>query len=476
MALKENLISIAKNLCDKILVGKSLFNKYISKILSPQKNLIAFVIVFFAAALSWQAIPDYRTDHRFYLPKLSSEQISNTLPVLKSSFISDTTQNFVHAASMTELPDGRLLAAWLNGSREGGGDVVISGANYDPKADVWGENFELISIAKVQQHLDRNVRKLGNPVLTTLPNGRVVMYYVSVAVGGWAGSSINTVYSDDSGVTWSPTKKIITSPFFNISTLVKGNPVLYSDGSIGLPVYHEFIGKFAEFLRLTSDGKLIEKTRLTYGNHSLQPVVVPINQTEATALMRYAGKGERRMLITKTRDSGRSWKAERKTTIPNPNSALTALRLDDGSLISVVNDLNRYRYRLSLYRSTDEGESWQKLHMFDNSENHQVEPLCADNSNRCSNGFNWPQFSRETYTPLLKADFLASVGENRQHLVDEYLGHMDARVCRGSRCRFQYDYPYLIQSSQGDFHLLYSWNKSFIKHVQFNRAWLESLI
>jgi hypothetical protein len=43
-------------------------------------------------------------------------------------------------------------------------------------------------------------------------------------------------------------------------------------------------------------------------------------------------------------------------------------------------------------------------------------------------------------------------------------------------CTFQFDYPYLIESSDGNFHLAYTWNKSFIKYVSFNRAWLENLL
>ena len=33
-------------------------------------------------------------------------------------------------------------------------------------------------------------------------------------------------------------------------------------------------------------------------------------------------------------------------------------------------------------------------------------------------------------------------------------------------------YPHLIRTSNGDFHLLYTWARTDIKHVRFNRAWL----
>ena len=55
----------------------------------------------------------------------------------------------------------------------------------------------------------------------------------------------------------------------------------------------------------------------------------------------------------------------------------------------------------------------------------------------------------------------------------ESLGNLDERVCKNSGCEFQYEYPYFAKSADGFYHLVYSWNNSFIKHVSFNDAWLE---
>ena len=43
----------------------------------------------------------------------------------------------------------------------------------------------------------------------------------------------------------------------------------------------------------------------------------------------------------------------------------------------------------------------------------------------------------------------------------------------GQGCGFEFSYPYLIQARNGDFHLVYTWNRSFIKHVRFTPAWLD---
>ena len=37
----------------------------------------------------------------------------------------------------------------------------------------------------------------------------------------------------------------------------------------------------------------------------------------------------------------------------------------------------------------------------------------------------------------------------------------------------EYSYPWIVQDRDGDVHVLYTWGRSRIKHVRFNRAWLE---
>ncbi len=448
------------------------------------------LIVLLATVVAWTIVPTPDTERGFIpikameapLQGMVAEETSTvSVPIIENQFISDTTDKYVHAASVTELQDGRLLAVWVSGTREGAGDVVIAGANYNPNSQLWEDNFNLVTLASARADLGRFTRKLGNPVVTTLPNGRIMLFYVSVSIGGWAGSSINVTYSDDQGMSWSRSQKIITSPLFNISTLVKGNPILFADGSIGLPVYHEFIGKFGELLHIDNEGRLLEKIRLNYGKHSLQPVIIPRKSDEATVLMRHAvKKGEGRVLLTQIDNAGNVWEPVRKTDIPNPNSAVTGIRIDDGSILAVVNDLDVYRHRLSLYRSTDEGENWTKLHSFDASHEADPEPgagECSKGHHRsCVNPLGLPIFEPSYFAKLLESDFLASAGEKRVHLLDDYLTKIDKRHCKKYWCRFKYDYPYIIRSSDGNFHLLYSWNKSFIKHVSFNQAWLETLI
>lgn len=98
----------------------------------------------------------------------------------------------------------------------------------------------MVTREQTQKDLNRYIKKLGNSVVTIDDSKRFWLFYVSVSVGGWTGSSINVKWSDD-GIQWTPAKRLITSPFLNLSTLVKGNPIIYSNGHLLVLAYHEFI-------------------------------------------------------------------------------------------------------------------------------------------------------------------------------------------------------------------------------------------
>src|SRR3546814_6773369 len=80
------------------------------------------------------------------------------------------------------------------------------------------------------------------------------------------------MYSDDLGKTWSTPRQLITTPFLNISTLVRNAPVFHQDGTIGLPVYHEFLGKFAEYLYISPNGEVTRSEEHTSELQSLMRI------------------------------------------------------------------------------------------------------------------------------------------------------------------------------------------------------------
>jgi predicted neuraminidase len=378
-----------------------------------------------------------------------------------SHFASSKLHAQTHASSLIELKDKRVRAFWFSGSREGASDVTINSATFDPALGEWSAEQVVASRATTQRALHRYVAKLGNPVVGRAADGSLRLFYVTVSVGGWAGSSITMMTSTDEGATWSAPRRLITSPFINISTLVKGAPFLYADGSMGLPVYHESFSKFAEMLHLDAAGNVIDKQRLAQaGQGTLQPVVLVKNANEALVLTRYSGSDNPHLARTlSTTDGGRHWSALEKSSFPNPDAALSGTVLQDGRMLAVLNHLEQGRDSLSLMVSADGGHQWKELHRLEEMRVVRGKKLDEAQCLRIVLGLLQSTDKRLAQAP--------------DATLDAYVDSTKNRVRADGGCGFEFSYPYLIQARNGDFHLTYTWNRVFIKHVTFDPVWLN---
>ena len=244
----------------------------------------------------------------------------------ETRIVSGDVPKSVHSATAIEIAGGGIRAFWYGGSREGAKDVAIYSSVFDPSSSSWSPQEVVTTREETARDLERYVKKLGNPVAARDAKGRLWLFYVSVSVGGWSGSAVNFRISEDDGASFGPARRLVASPLLNVGTLVRGPVVSFEDGTIGLPVYHELLGKFGELLRIGPDGNLLEKIRLSHGRSSLQPVVVPVGEHEAVAFLRSSGGSPRRVLAVRTEDGGRTWGDLEPTDLPNPDAAISALR------------------------------------------------------------------------------------------------------------------------------------------------------
>lgn len=416
----------------------------------------AYVALFCLFALAWftHPAPVHSSFALMNPTRAVADQVAK--PIYTSRFASSGLVDFVHSSAVTALPDGSLMTVWFAGTREGASDVQVRSALFDAKTGEWGAEQVLATRDSTQQGTGKYIRKLGNPVIALAPDNRLWLFYVSVSMGGWAGSAVNVMVSDDFGRQWSAPRQLVTSPFLNISTLVRSAPVFHADGSIGLPVYHEFLGKFAEYLYLSADGNVIDKFRISYGSHSLQPTVVPLDGQRGIALLRYAGNTHHRVLATRTEDAGQTWSEPYPLNPSNPNSSLAAVATPEHGLLVALNDLKDGRFKLSLYGTDANMDDWRSLRDLDKSPDPEGDT-----------------FSPEAYKEIIGKEFRGSSGALRQPLEEQFLENLDNRVCKEQACSFEYEYPYFIRSPDGMYHVVYSWNNTFIKHVTFNDAWLS---
>jgi predicted neuraminidase len=421
---------------------------------NPHRLLLALMVVAFAAAF-------YKVTHHpgpsafqmsdYHVSGDETQRSGNARPEFHTDFVSTQQNISTHAASLVELSDGRIRAFWFAGSREGAPDVVIRTAVFDPAKNTWSPERSIVNRTDTEHALLRYVKKIGNPVAQRAPDGKLWLYYVTVSLGGWAGSSITAIASTDDGATWGKPQRLITSPFINISTLIKGTPFLYSDGTMGLPVYHEFIGKFGELLRIGGNGEIIAKQRLSYGKSTLQPVVLITSPEHALVLMRRSGNSPKRVISTMTDDAGQHWSAPRPTALANPDAAISGVVLTDGKMLVVLNNIEDGRDALSLVVSADRGKTWETVYQLEDQRGQPTDPVHF--------GEISAELAKSTDPGIADASAYAKSAQRNK--------------CAAQHCDYEFSYPYLIRTHNGDFDLVYTWNRSFIKHVRFNRAWLD---
>ena len=264
-----------------------------------------------------------------------------------------------------------------------------------------------------EKGLSRYIAKLGNPVPARMADGRLQLFFVTVSIGGWAGSSISSVISDDEGLTWGNPQRLIGSPLINLSTLVKSPAIAFADGRLGLPAYHEWIGRFGEFLRVDA-GQVIDKRRMSSGRGAIQPLVFVNDAQDATAYFRQTRRSgqAKQVPVSQTLNAGQSWQSDADLPIANPNSAVAGLRLNSGARILVLNNIEAGRYRLALMMADAKSSQWQVIEVIEDDE---------------------------------------ALSEQRK----------------------EFSYPYLISADGNDAHLVYTWDRKKIRHRYFSGAWLK---
>lgn len=427
--------------------------------ISRQVNLLLVLLLALAfACASWKIVS--RTPATDFALESRSFALTPPIPVgggnpgelspdgrfrFNARFVSASPGQAVHAASIAELRDGGLLAVWFSGSREGAGDVTIQSARMDPATLQWEPEKTVFDRLQLERGLWRYVKKLGNPVVARAPDGSLWLWMVNVSLGGWAGSAITWSRSADDGANWSVPHRLVTSPFLNISTLVKGAPVARADGQISLPVYHEFMAKFGEVLRISKSGEVVDKLRIPGSRASLQPILLVSSPLQAQAFMR-SGRAEK-IMLSSTDDAGKTWTTVRQTSWTNPDSALAGVVTNQGAQWLALNPIPSGRQTFALLHappgaSFDGGSLW----MVERSETEGL--------------------SVAAFSSALGNELKARGADETQ--TRAYVASAVRQLCNQGSCSQEFSYPYLLQTRDGFIHLVYTWHRTRIKHIRFD--------
>ncbi len=378
--------------------------EYMTLVYKPAALIVAFAIfvTLWTTMIPMKQLPAYAA---------VSDVRGVDAPFFSEHWISHGETTEAHSANIV-INQGKPVVVWYGGTEEGHKDVAIFLSTFED--DVWSEPRVVTNRAMAEAGLNRYIRKIGNPALHSWPDGSLGLFFVTVSFGGWGAANISYMESPDLGVTWSEPERLVTSPFLNISTLVRADGLNLQGGDLSLPVYHEMAGKFAETLHLTRSRVVMDKVRISRGKHSLQPAIANTDDQHGYAMLRYAGNGPAKLLASKTFDGGLHWEAPHQEDLPNPDAAVALLNLGDNALLMALNDLEDGRHKLSLAinEDIDNGGEWRIIKTL---EEESPEPPAGQRP-------------------------------------------------------YQFSYPSFAKDDEGFIHLVYTWNVKRIRHLRFNRA------
>lgn len=268
------------------------------------------------------------------------------------------TGQYKHPASITELDNGDLLLVYYGGVGEYATDTAVWGSRLSKGSRQWTPPRVLAKDP---------FRSAGNPVIWQAPDGVVWLFYVVRFGATWSDSRIQCKISRDRGHTWSDASLLA----LEAGMMVRGRPIVLSDGDYLLPVYHEtghdteFVGPdstslFLRYDRKTGQWRQTGRIRSPHGN--IQPAVVEISPSRLLAFCRRGGgygPGTRGYIIrAESHDGGWTWTEGRDTELPNPNAAIELTRLKSGKLLLVYNPSMTERTPLTAALSADSGDTF----------------------------------------------------------------------------------------------------------------------
>ncbi|MCP4644940.1 MAG: exo-alpha-sialidase, partial [bacterium] len=260
-----------------------------------------------------------------------------------------------HASTVVQAGNGDFIAAWFGGTEE-----------KDPDVGIWMSRFAEGSWTAPELAVKVNETAHWNPVLFRDPARDDVCLFFKVGprIPRWQTYWIS---SKDNGKTWSKAVELVPGDEGGRGP-VKNKAIVLSDGAWLAPASTE-LGGWDPFADRSEDGGktwsrsedwAISKDVIS-GKGAIQPTFWESDPGKVHALMRTTAGVVAR---ADSEDGGKTWTPVRASGLPNNNSGIDCLGLEDGRVLLVYNPVGKNwgaRTPLNLAVSSDNGEIWRDI-------------------------------------------------------------------------------------------------------------------
>ena len=266
----------------------------------------------------------------------------------------------VHASTVLKIGD-KLLCAFFGGKKEGKDDVKILLSVFENNR--WSKP-EIIASGDSEP--------CWNPVLFQYGGETLLFYKTGKKIPKWK-TMLKT--SSDGGKTWSEAKELVSGNLGGRGP-VKNKPIMLSDGSICAPASIETADSWDCFTDVSHDnGKTWQRSGFVPFDHSAAEglgIIQPTLWQDGETVYMLMRSSEGKIFKSQSSDFGKTWSPAEETQLPNNNSGIDCVRLNDGRVFVVYNPISDNwgkRYIIGYSLSGDNAESFTDCEIIEQSEN-----------------------------------------------------------------------------------------------------------
>ncbi len=361
-----------------------------------------------------------------------------------------------HAANLMVLGDGALGCVWFGGSMEGRSDISVFFSRLAPGASTWTAPQQL------SHDPDRSEQ---NPVLFPAPDDALWLLHTAQTAGHQDTAFVRCRVSHDHGLSWGPVRTLFDAP----GTFVRQPVQVQPDGAWLVPVFRcrtpaglAWDGSLddAAVMRSTDQGRSWATIAVPDSLGCVHMNIVPARDSAdgRELLAFYRSRWADHVHRAVSHDGGLSWQAPQPIVLPNNNSSIQAIRLQDGRLAMIFNAssaADARERRVSLYDELD-----------DPQDDGSAAPVAEPPARRAF----WGTPRAPLTLALSEDDGLSWPHQRHLETGDGYCMSNNS----ADRRNREYSYPSIRQDQDGALHLAYTVFRQHIRHARVMPAWIES--
>jgi predicted neuraminidase len=233
-----------------------------------------------------------------------------------------------HAAFLHRRADRTLACAWFAGALEGKADICIHLSKLVEGSKRWSEP---------NQVTDDPNRSEQNPVLFEPPDGRQLLFHTAQPGGD----------QDRCVIRLREIGKPPVDLSLPLGSFVRARPIMRHDGAWLLPLFHcvhspgtRWTGRndFASVAISSDGGATWRRVEVPGSTGCVHMTLVPVTDSHIVAFFRRRQADF--VYRCESNDGGETWSEPAPTDVPNNNSSIAAVRIQDGRIAMVCNPVN----------------------------------------------------------------------------------------------------------------------------------------